>query len=417
MLGLIKKIFSKREKQEEKVELNMLEEWLDSKAKPIFEELGNRINQLIKGISDEKIRLGENLKVLEDAELLNPKIPERAKTIMQGNRASFIKKVSFFLDNIDLKMNGYDEIAGKSERIVNDLDLLAKSTAKSYHILNEFFAREIEKSASCLKGIGDKCRELKDAISKSKAPLIGKIKEAIGSAQSKIKLKEGRIKGLESKNKELNSKESRRSELEHNINRIKSSQEYENYQNLLSEKKHVESKIKDNENSFFHDFSALERALRKYAKIAFEDENMVLAYLENPIKALIDDSGLRIMAILSKLKDAIKKGNLGLEDKKSEKAIALLENLNLGYFTKIKNTHMDLGENLSDALKRLENDETAKKLDALKEQLNDINHSLDFLSGDIKALEDEINKINIPKLKEEMQKDIMDVLSERALIS
>ena len=146
MLGLIKKIFSKREKQEEKVELNMLEEWLDSKAKPIFEELGNRINQLIKGISDEKIRLGENLKVLEDAELLNPKIPERAKTIMQGNRASFIKKVSFFLDNIDLKMNGYDEIAGKSERIVNDLDLLAKSTAKSYHILNEFFAREIKKS-------------------------------------------------------------------------------------------------------------------------------------------------------------------------------------------------------------------------------------------------------------------------------
>ena len=46
MLNFLKKLFAKEELQEEKVELNELNNWLDSKTKPKIENLNNNIDQI-----------------------------------------------------------------------------------------------------------------------------------------------------------------------------------------------------------------------------------------------------------------------------------------------------------------------------------------------------------------------------------
>ncbi|MEK6876546.1 MAG: hypothetical protein AABX63_03985, partial [Nanoarchaeota archaeon] len=86
MLEFIKNIFAKKEAPEEKIGLGELDSWLDIKAKPIFDNLNIRINEIIEKINNEKNTANENLGILKNAQLQNPKIPERVKTIMQGNR-------------------------------------------------------------------------------------------------------------------------------------------------------------------------------------------------------------------------------------------------------------------------------------------------------------------------------------------
>ena len=156
MLNFLKKLFAKEEIPEENIEIDRLNSWLDEKTKPLFEGLDNNINQIISKINDEKGKCTENLKTLENAKLQNPKIPERVKTIMEGNRDAFIKKVTFFFNNMDLKYHNdkdYNELIEKCNRIKSEIDALGKSTARSYQVLNEFFAREAENVAINIKKV------------------------------------------------------------------------------------------------------------------------------------------------------------------------------------------------------------------------------------------------------------------------
>ena len=123
MLNFLKKLFAKEETKEERIELNKLSSWLDEKTKPLAGDLNNDINQIINKINNEKEKARENLKTLETAKLQNPKIPERVKTIMEGNRAAFIKKVTFFFDGIDMEYNDHSEILEKCSRIKNEIEI------------------------------------------------------------------------------------------------------------------------------------------------------------------------------------------------------------------------------------------------------------------------------------------------------
>ncbi|MDP6138780.1 MAG: hypothetical protein QGI89_01600 [Candidatus Woesearchaeota archaeon] len=190
MLNFLKKIFTKQEIPEEKIDLNELNNCLDQKTKPLFENLDNNINQVTNKISNEKEKVEKNLEILKNAQLQNPKIPERVKTIMEGNRAAFIKKVSFFFNNIDFKYNNHNEILEKCNKTKNEIDSLGKGTARSYQILNEFFAREAEHIAANIKNIENYSNEIKNSIKNSKISNLEKIKNDIVDIQNKIKLKE-----------------------------------------------------------------------------------------------------------------------------------------------------------------------------------------------------------------------------------
>src|SRR3989338_7940128 len=141
MLKFIRNLLSKKEIAEEKISLDELDSWLDIKAKPIFDDLNIRINETIEKINNEKKEASENLKTLENAKLQNPKIPERVKRIMQGNREGFIKKVSLFFKNIDLKHGihnelkysrlEYNELIEKCRNIENEINSLGSSTARN----------------------------------------------------------------------------------------------------------------------------------------------------------------------------------------------------------------------------------------------------------------------------------------------
>ena len=416
MLEFIKNIFAKKEATEEKISLDELGSWLDRKTKPMLDKLNIKIDEIIGKINDEKEKVNENLKTLENAQLQNPKIPERVKTIMQGNREGFIKKASSFFKNIDLNYNDYGELTEKCRNIENEINLLGKGTAKNYQILNEFFAREAEKVAANIKSIEKCLKELANAIGSSKLSDIDEIKSGIINLKNKIKLKESYSMQLESSNKNLQSGKNKKNDIETGINEIKSSSDYKNYEKLSEEKEKAEIKIKEIEDTLFRDFSVLEKSLKKYAKIAFEDEGMILEYLKNPIIALIKDDDFKILKVLGNLKSSIERDKLELEEKKKNKAIEKINGLDGVYFNKLMEGYKDAKKMLNGLAIETENSNSRKNLDSLNEELGNVNESIEDINGKIMNLNSELGKINIDKLRENLKEEITTVTNARIIL-
>ena len=416
MLNLIKKLFSKQELPEEKIGLNEFNNWLGEKTKPIISDLNSNINQIINKVNDEKAKSAENIKKLEDAKLQNPNIPERAKIIMEGNRAAFIKKISFFFNNIDLKFDDYDGLIKKCKDIENEINAFGKATARSYQVLNEFFAREAESIAMNVKSVESYSKEIINLVNSSKIVNIDKIKDDVANIQNKIKLKETYSNALNNANSDLKANNDKKSELENEISQIKSSKDYAGYEKLLEEKKSIELKLNDVENTLFHDFSVLEKALKKYAKIAFENEKLILEYLKNPIIALIMDNDFKISDVLDRLKKAIEGNKLDLDEKKSRKALEKINDLDSVYFTKIKDDFKNLKGKLNSSENEIKNNDSKNELESNNNELKKINQNIEDINNRILNINNELEKIDIEKLKENLQKGVSDLTNARIIL-
>ncbi len=416
MLKFIKNIFAKKEAPEEKISLDELDSWLDKKTKPMFDELNARINEIIEKINNEKAEANENLKTLENAQLQNQKIPERAKIMMQGNREGFIKKVSLFFNNIDLKHGIHNELIEKCLNIENEINSLGESTARNYHILNEFFAREVEEVAANIKTTEACSKGLANSINHSKISNINKIKKDIIDLKNKIKLKKGYSMDVESNSKILQNNKDKKIGIENNINGLKSSPEYLNYEKLLEEKGKAEIKIKEIETGLFRDFSVLEKALKKYAKVVFEYENLILEYLENPAFALIDDADFKILKILGNLKISIESDKLDLEEKKKYKAIEKINSLDGAYFSNLIEGYKDAKKIFNRLTIETESNNSRKNFDLLRVELKNVEEDIEKANNKILIISKELEKINIAKLKGELQKDIFDAANVKITV-
>lgn len=416
MLNFLKKLFAKEEIQEEKIGLNELNSWLDEKSKAKFESFDLGINETLEKINHEKEKVKENLKILEDAKLQNPKIPDRVKTIMEGNRAGFIKKVSYFFNNMDLKYNNPYELIQRCKNIGNEIEQLGKGTARSYQVLGEFFARQAENVAINIKNVENYSKGMINAINDSKIRDIDKIKISIIDIQNKTKLKQRFSVELEDNTKDLQDNKNKKSEIENNINKIKSSSDYGNYEKLLEEKEKIKAKLNEIESGLFHDFSVLEKGLKKYAKIAFENEKLILEYLNSTIITLIKDDEFKILKILDSLKNAIANDEFGLDEKKKGKILAKIDELDGVYFTKVKDDFAIAKKRLNEIKSDIESDNSKKDLHSLNLESIDINQNIENINNKIISLNDELEKINIERLKENLQDEINDVTNVRIIL-
>lgn len=416
MLNFLKKLFAKEEVQEEKIELNELNNWLDEKAKAKFESFDLGINEILEKISHEKEKVKENLKILEDAKLQNPKIPDRVKTIMEGNRTGFIKKASYFFNNIDLKYNNPHELIQKCKNVGNEIEQLGKGTARSYQVLGEFFARQAENVAINIKNIENYSKEIINTIDNSKILNIDKIKISITDIQNKTKLKQQFSVELENNTKNLQDNKNKKSEIENKINKIKSSSDYGNYEKLLEEKEKIKAELNEIESVLFHDFSVLEKGLKKYAKIAFENEKLILEYLNSTIITLIKDDEFKILRILDSLKNAIANDEFGLDEKKKGKTLAKIDELDSVYFTKVKDDFAITKKRLNEIKLEIETNNSKKDLYSLNLELININQNIENINNKIISLNNELEKINIERLKENLQDEINDATNVRIIL-
>ena len=243
MLKFLKTIFAKKEAEKEEKSLDRLEEWFNNKAKLIFNDLDEKIDGIRSKISEETGKCAENLEMLQNAELKNPNIPLRAKQAMEGNRDAYIKRVKIFLSGIDLDDKNYDGIVNFCNDFSNELDMLAKSTLKSYQILQHFLANESSEIAANIRNLDSLLKQLKKIVTDSDLKNVGDINNMISGLKSGIKRKDSLREESAAKEEHLEELKKSRENLQKEIGAFRNSEAFTGFQSLKNEKESVKREI------------------------------------------------------------------------------------------------------------------------------------------------------------------------------
>ncbi|MBL7055745.1 hypothetical protein ISS07_02425 [Candidatus Woesearchaeota archaeon] len=417
MLKLIKKFFAKEEKEEIKVNFSDLDKFLKEKEKELDNKIRESINELLFSIKKEASGSKSNLDKLEQAELQNPNIPPRAKTIMQGNRDAFTKKTSDFFSNLNLEYEHIDEIRKKCDGIKKNIDNLASSTQRSYTILNEFFAREISPISENIRKVSNYIKDLQNLIDHSSLSGTKKIKSSYEEMQRKIKQKSNFVQEEKEKTKELIKGKEKLGKLNKELTGKKESAEYSSYEKVMEEKEKKIEELRDVENSLINDLSPLGKAMKKYSRIAFGNEKIIENYLNSPMNALLKDELMEIVKILGNIEHSIKENKLDMDQKKNEKALSKIKDLDSIYFNSIREKYKKNEKNLEEIKEKLNNNKIKEEIDSLNEEISKANSDVHKKEESLNTVKNEINKINPDEMKIKIQEMFDKNFDEKIIIS
>ena len=422
MFEFIKKLFAKEEvlQEEESIKLAELGEWFNAKAEAVHNSLNDNIS-LVKGkIKDEMGKAKTNLSTLKDAELKNPNIPLRAKQMMEGNRTSYVKIISNFLDNVWEEVKdekSYEKLLSFSNNFDHSLDILGKSTTRSYHVIKEFFANEATNVAINIKNVDGLFKELKSAIEDSNISQVDAIKKDIEGIKNKINQKINLEEQLKNKEGEIGKLEGEREVVLKEATDVKNSEEYLSFNKLKEEREKAERDVRLNKEDVFSSFSVVDKALKKYLRVAFEDEKLLSRYIERPISTLLDDEELKIIKILESLEKNLVQDKIELDEKKKNKTLAEIKKMDKEFFNGFLGRYTELNEKLKNIEDRIDKSEVKNKYKELNERLNKADVNLEKTKSIIGILKKGMEKINIEKIKVRLEEGISKAIKVKISIS
>ncbi len=373
------------------------------------------INSLLKEFSGRIDEISETIRErcdeLEKAELHNKNIPPRAITIMEGNRKAYIYKTMHFTDKIrdilsEIKtLNDSNKIIDKVSKINELFDEYNKTTQKPYYILQEFFANESHKVATGIKEISDSIQQFKDSLKKSDAHKFQEILnllDKIGNKKQKKKELENQKKEIE---KNLSEDEKNILVLKNEIKKIKESPEFNELAKLNDKLSIAKDEQKRFSDEIYYKLAPLSRALRKYAKISF-DEKSIEMIISDPFKAIARIETEALDKVFSGLIKSIKEGNIGLKDNVQKKNLLILNELNLGFVKDTQTKIKTLMENIKNLSIEIEKNTLWSRIEDLNNKIEKNQQNISYIKRGIQNTEHEISKITT----EDIYKKIKDIL-------
>src|SRR3989338_5435720 len=304
MLNFLKKIFQSEERQDTRkiaeIRLQDLEEWLNERSKPLMEEVQQQSHEILMRVDEELQKSRINVELLENAKLQNPNIPFKAKQYMEGNRQAYIRSVNSFLGHMEINNKEYFYLVDFCKEFDELINNLNKSTLRSYTILQEFLANETGKIAQNIKNFDRIFTELRAALGNAKLVSIKNAIEKVQSLKSKTKQKMNLNVELKDREAILILANGEKDQIVQEIEKFSKSDEHNSFLQLVEQKKAKSSAFYEDQKTIVQSLSVLERPLRKYSHVAFEHEELVLEYLNNPIETLANDKGLSILEVLKK---------------------------------------------------------------------------------------------------------------------
>lgn len=374
----------------------------------LFREFSGRINELSETV---KQRCSE----LEKAELQNKNIPLRAITIMEGNRKAYIQKTIHFIGRIRESLDELETLTNSSSMIdtvskINEMfDEYNKSTQKPYYILQEFFANESHRIANSIKEISDSIDNFKDDLKKSD---IHKLREVLDFL-NKIRNREQRRKELENQKKELeknfSEEEKNISILKHEIKKIKQSPEFNELAKLNDKLRIAEDEQKRFSDEIYYKLAPLSRALRKYAKISF-DEKIIDIIVSEPFKAMAELETETLNKTFSALAKRIKEGNISLKENVRKKNLEILNEINSEFVKNAQKKIKAQESNIQKISAAVKKNTLWSEIDDLNKKIEKNQQHISNIRREILNFEHEISKITTDDIYNKI-KDILKSLN------
>lgn len=408
ILEFIKNLFNKQEPEqepkEETISIDKLHDWLESKSSSISNELNEKLDPIKEKIKQEIQQTKENLKKLEAAELRNPNITLREKQFMKGNREAYVKRVSILIDRINLPKST-DEIPGLCANFDKEIQGFGKATARPYHILQEFFSHESRDVALNINNIDKYIKELKQAITDAGLDKTDKIKKDVNHLTNAIKQKNEYSSEVKQLTKTLEDLKNSKNKTQEELSDFKKSDEHSAYEKLKKQKEEASHNLNEHGKQLIHSFAVLEKSLKKFQRIVFQNQELVERYAKEPLQTLQNDRELKILDILEKLESNIKGNKLDLKDNKKSRALTEIKKLNMEFFTYFLNKHDGLKQKLDEINRQLGTNDVENKITELTKSLEQANSDIESNNNKLEHSKQELNKIDINKLKSSIEEE------------
>lgn len=401
MWGMIKKLFAKEEAIE-KVASEKLEEWFEGRAGTAVKEAEAKIDAFRRELQSKINETRESLRELEKSELRNPQISVREKQFMEGNRKSYIQRTEILLKEMEGVIK--HELNFFFEQYNESVDSFTKSTFRAYRILQEFFANEAREIALKIKEIDKSVEGIKGDFESSVFSEIERIRKELSSLKNKIKKREHLENEIKLAKQEMSMQDENNRELQKRKEEIISSEEHKQLARIEEEKKEIEAKINELKENIYNDFAVLDRALRKYTRIAFQESKLVEYYAADAFNALISDSGLKINGILEAVRKNIENHSIDL--KNSDKVIELIERMDANYFKRVLERYSSFSKHKHKIEMEINDSKIKEELEAVGEKIMTAEENIKRLVAKISGHESERESINIRALREKLRQDI-----------
>lgn len=402
MLTFIKKLFKKEELPKKEVPLAGLRDYFDACVKERLGQIEQELKPLHESISTCLDKAKLHIDSLATAALQNDKVFPKERQVMEGNRESYVRATTQFLEKIKEKELTPHTAESYVQSFHETLEVYKQGTAKNYAILQEFFAHESRSVVEAIKELQARVSSIADLLNQMRTTdmmkihmLIEKINNrlaAVHEFDSDIKTKESSIAALEHQKKEFTQK----------IQALEKSKEIQEFKELEQKRQHLLVDMERLKQGFYQWFSSLQHPLKKYAKQS-TDESLILLYEQDPVQALMQDSSLKILDIFAKLKQAIDANTIDLKDTKRDKASEALQVLNKKYLEKFIKEYKPQRDQKLDVDHSLRTHKRMQEYNELKYRLEHFDEKIALIHKEILALkEQQAKKASIDDIKEEL---------------
>jgi len=413
MFGFLKKLFSKEpEVSVEEIELANLHSWFDEKTKSKIDYLNNELKEVGKRVNSEVEQTRQNLDVLNKAELLNSNIPERAKHFMTGNRDAYSKKINSFLDRVHVPYNISDFSVFHSA-VQEELKELTQGTAKSFQILQEFFANESRKVMGNVGSISKEINSFNQAFDDAGLNILDETKKRITDFQTKLNLKDALEKDLEARKQELEEHTTEIRKLKEDIELL---QKDTQLTELKSKFKQAQAKVEETRERITSPFSVINPALRKFERITYRHRTIVQKYIESPLDALLQDLHLSILKALHDLEMSIMNSRIDMKDKKREKTLEVMKLLTREYLGSFLTEYGQI-KHVQDKLKKqIANLDAVVLLKEKKDKIIKLENNRIDIERKIDVFSKELAKVNIEELENKLVENLRKITNAKVLL-
>ena len=292
MLNRIKKLFQKEKPVEnETISIKELQGWFNTKVSQIG--LDTYLVDYFTKIQHIKTQLKEKLPILPHKEIAEKdakQVEDRVKNIVTGHKEHYCREMERFTDNlIPLEkkwktLSEYQEAIEFNTELDKEIDELAKRTHKSYQATQHLFFETVQDVFKSMGELNLLVKDFKITIAKYNIDKVTEIQQFITQLHAEIE-KEHDLKNKIIENEKEMIEITKEVKQAQNVHKsLLESEKYKEYTNLKKQVEDIENKNKIVENNIFSFFSKLQKALKKYERIALESKP-IQPYIENSVTA------------------------------------------------------------------------------------------------------------------------------------
>lgn len=418
MLSWIKNVFKKAEPQKEiQVPLEEAESWFNESTEEIKKVSREKILSLLEELVNARESLMKSIIEMRESTLRNPNITDRELQLMKGNKSNYLKNMSLFHEKLKVP-----ETTDKGElntfliRSRNLIDVLNKTTHRSFQVLQHFLANETKKVASEVALIEEIMKKIEYELENGNLYSLQDLQNKI---QTLVKENNGLSEMFEKKQELEEKQKSTYDQLEslkQKISKVENSRGAKELSELKTRLEILKLDLKELQAELNSLFYPLDKVIKKYNK-GIEDE-VLNSYLESPHEALIKDKSLEILEKLKSVSKDLKSENIEIKEDKREKALAAFNDITKEVLEQYRKKIGDVNEEIESVKKLVMNHETNKKLKELGYKSEALSNKIESIGSEIINLSSRIKKKQADNhnLRSEINKKLPEATGIKAVI-